>query len=461
MKNRGIGLGVWLRGVLLFICCVWIVSLALNSRPAFAQGANTPTSPRPQSPVTHDFQQVVDRASERIYEHAAAWTGTWGQKTVLGIELWRYTAMLVLLLLTFTLARASRWFVEKYAQRLTAKTRWEADDLLFSMAGRPVSLFVAALGLYVATLPVLVRFSPAIRSGFGRICLAVAVASIFWYAWRVVDVIDRFLRNMAARTSNDIDDTFADIVRKTLRVFIFIVAVLFIGQSVLNLNITALIASAGIAGVAVAFAAQDTIANFFGSFMLLLDRPFRVGERVVVNGADGVVETLGFRSTRIRTLDGHLVSIPNKQVADTKIENIGRRPYIRRMTTFGVTYDTPPEKIEEAVRIIREVLDAHGHMHPDFPPRVHFHEYGDWSLNIIMIAWFVPADYWEYLRWCEEVNLDIMRRFNAAGIEFAFPTNTTYLAYDENRELIVSTRPAPPPDPPDPSSQRPPTESAQ
>jgi len=418
-----------------------MIAFLLVSNVVAGQQPNVGTGASPSpAPPGADLQVRVEQASGRLAQWFSARTGTWGRVTFAGIEVWRYASCLLLLIATFLLAQIVRQFVSRFARKLAEYTRWEADDLLSEAAADPAALFVTALGLYVAALPILTVFSRMIRTMTGRACLAIAVGALFWYAYRAVNVLDHYLRKLAQRTDNDLDDTFADIIRKTLRVFIVFVAVLFIGQSILHLKITALLASAGIVGLAVAFAAQDTIANFFGSFMLLLDRPFRVGERIVVSDTDGTVEAIGFRSTRIRTLDGHLVSLPNKTVANARVENVGRRPYIRRLSNFTITYDTPPDKVEKAVEIIRSVLERHGHMDPDHPPKVHFNDYTDWALNIIVIAWFVPADYWAYLEWCEQVNLDIMRQFAEEGIEFAFPTNTTYLAHDPNRALTIATR---------------------
>jgi MscS family membrane protein len=170
----------------------------------------------------------------------------------------------------------------------------------------------------------------------------------------------------------------------------------------------------------------------------MLDKPFLVGDRVVVDGVDGPVEDIGFRSTRIRTLTGHLVAVPNEKMASINIENIGRRPSIRRLTNITITYDTPPEKVERALAIIREVLNNHEGMDPEFPPRVYFDEFNDASLNIVMIYWYFPPNYWDFLAFSERVNLKIMRAFEAEGIEFAFPTTTTYLAQDDRRPLNVT-----------------------
>ena len=187
-----------------------------------------------------------------------------------------------------------------------------------------------------------------------------------------------------------------------------------------------------------ALAAQDTLKNFFGSIMIMLDKPFTIGQRIIVEGHDGVIEQIGFRSTRVRTLTGHLVTVPNDKMATSSVENIGQRPSIRRLTNITITYDTPPEKVEKAVSIIREILDNHEGMDPEFPPRVYFNEFNDTSLNILMVYWYFPPDYWAYLDFSERINLEIMNQFEKEGIEFAFPTTTTFLAQDERRPLKIS-----------------------
>jgi MscS family membrane protein len=216
-----------------------------------------------------------------------------------------------------------------------------------------------------------------------------------------------------------------------------------IGKYILDWNIAAVLTGAGIAGLALAFAAQDTIANLFGTVMILLDRPFRIGERVLVGGVDGPVESIGFRSTRIRTLDGHLVSIPNKITADSVIENVGRRPHIKWVSVIGLVYDTPYDKMRRAVDILNELFANHQGMAEEFPPRIHFTDFADYSLNITVVVWYhgviQPVDWWEYQDWRTKMNFEIMRRFEAEGLEFAFPTQTVYLAQDDKRALKVGT----------------------
>jgi MscS family membrane protein len=189
----------------------------------------------------------------------------------------------------------------------------------------------------------------------------------------------------------------------------------------------------GVGGLAVALAAQETIRNFFGSLIIFTDKPFEVGERVVVDTFDGVVEEIGFRSSRIRTLTGHLVTIPNGELANKSIENIGKRPHIRRLMNISITYDTPAEKIEEAVEIAKRLLDNHEGMDEKFPPKVFFNDYGNFHLNILVLYWYHPADYWKYMEFSEKFNLQLFKEYEKAGIEFAFPTSTVYVAGDPNR----------------------------
>jgi len=235
------------------------------------------------------------------------------------------------------------------------------------------------------------------------------------------------------------------LIRKTLRIFLVVIGVLFVADSVFNQNIGALLAGLGIAGIAVSLAAQDSLKNVFGSITILMDRPFRIGERIVYADFDGVIEEIGFRSTKLRTLTGHLVTIPNSNIVNDPVENIGRRPYIRRIINVTITYDTPREKILQAVQILRNILEEEGirePIHPtidgdEYPPRVYFNDFNADSLNILVIYWFAPPAYWDYLEHAQRVNLRIFEEFERAGIEFAFPTRTLYLAGDPKRELVL------------------------
>ena len=251
--------------------------------------------------------------------------------------------------------------------------------------------------------------------------------SIAFFIYSLVDVIDYAISHLTSKTHTKMDDMMAPMVRKSLRIVIVILALVQVIQVLSDKPITSILTGLGVGGLAVALAAQETIKNFFGSLVIFADKPFELGDRISVGGHDGPVEEVGFRSTRIRTLDGHLVTVPNGELANMMIKNIGKRPYIRRIMNVTITYDTPPEKVQEALAILRDILDNHEGMHEDFPPRVHFNDYNSASLNILAIYWYHPPVYWDYLAHAEKVNMELLTRYNEAGIEFAFPTQTLYV----------------------------------
>ncbi|MGD2095731.1 MAG: mechanosensitive ion channel family protein, partial [Phycisphaerales bacterium] len=262
-----------------------------------------------------------------------------------------------------------------------------------------------------------------------RVILAIAAA---YGLYRLVDVIEYYLNRLVGKTETKLDDMLVPIVRKALRLTIAIIAILLISENILGTNIKSLLLSAGVGGIAIALAAKETIANFFGSITIFADRPFQIGELIKIGEHRGPVEEVGFRSTRIRTLEGHLVTIPNSVIANSNVENIGRRPFIRRTSNITITYDSGHTKAKKAVEIIKEVLANVSEVNtdPERLPRVYFSDFNDCSLNIYMSYWVKPPDYWLYHQVNEQVNFEIMKRFEAEKIEFAFPTQTLYVKKD-------------------------------
>ncbi len=226
-------------------------------------------------------------------------------------------------------------------------------------------------------------------------------------------------------------------------------AVVFLeGGRYLGFPLTTLLASAGIGGLAVALAGQSLLKGLFGTLTIMLDKPFREGERIVVKGHDGFVEEIGLRSTKIRTfMTNHLIAIPNDQIAEGDIENIGRREHIQRMTNLHIPIDTDRAKVERAVAIIREVLTDREELDREYPPRVFFDEFNADSFNIMLAYWFRPANLWQFKAFSEKVNLEIFRRFEAEQIQFSLPVRHSYWRRDEQQGpldvRILSSAPAP------------------
>ena len=250
------------------------------------------------------------------------------------------------------------------------------------------------------------------------------------------------------------------LVRLGIRMFIILIAVVIVieGMQQIGFSLATLVAGAGVTGLAIALAAQDTLKNVFGGLLLAMDRPFEAGQRVRMKGYEGFIQEVGLRSTRLRTVNGHQIIIPNEEAARIEVENIGRRPNIRRDLNVTITYDTPPEKIARAVEILHEILavpevpeDEEETPHPNeavnqpgFPPRVFFNDLNADSLNLLVVYWFHPPDNWQSVAFAHRVNMQIMERFNAEGIDFAFPSQTLYLAGDSRRPLNLGDQPSSP-----------------
>ncbi len=238
------------------------------------------------------------------------------------------------------------------------------------------------------------------------------------------------------------------LIRFAIRILSMLLSVLVLiqGLSRMGVPLATVLTGAGVTGLAIALAAQESLRNIFGSMMILLDKPFKVGQRIVVRGQDGVVEEIGLRSTRIRLLNGHVASLPNEIVANTDVVNIGERPFIRRLFNVRIAYGTPPEKIDEAQAIIEDVLavkEVDGVKQnesinaADYPPRVFFNDLKDDALNIMVIYWHFPPDYWAFMAQVGKINRELVRRFNEAGIEFAMPTHTVHLAGETGQEVAL------------------------
>jgi len=207
--------------------------------------------------------------------------------------------------------------------------------------------------------------------------------------------------------------------------FTFAMILLLQGGQHLGIRLSSLLAGAGVVGMALALSAQDVLKNIFGSIMLIVDKPFRIGDRIKVKHYDGFVEEIGLRSTKIRLLNGHQASIPNEAMARDDIENITRRPFIRRVSEIPLPMDIGSANAQKAVGLVQELLADHEGLHPDFPPRVWLNDFERDHLELKMIYWYHPPDYWSYTVHADQVNRQILDAFEAENIPIALPAFTT------------------------------------
>ena len=348
--------------------------------------------------------------------------------TVLGWKLWQWVIFLVLFGLAYAGAFLLTLFVGLLLQKKDSVIRLQASRLVTG----PLRILLWLLLIY----PGIHYIGP---SASVRAIMHAGTLVIIGLTWTTI-AIGNFTFNVWAEQLRKRGQESITIllrpVKKILNIFVIVMAVLLWLDNI-GFNISTLLAGLGVGGLAIALASQDTLKNFIGSIIILLDKPYRIGQRIVVKGHDGVVEEIGLRSTRLRLLNGNQTTIPNEEMARLDIENIGRRLHIRRLTNITITYDTPPKKIEKALDIILKILDNHEGMDPELPPRAYFNEFNPSSLNLVVFYWYHLADYWKYMAHSQQVNLKIMQEFEKAGIKFAFPTNTTYLIQEDKQPLQV------------------------
>ncbi len=268
-----------------------------------------------------------------------------------------------------------------------------------------------------------------------------AMFGVLWAAFRVVDLVGEHFQRRAAKTATRFDDLLVPLLRKSVKTLLAAVGLIFIAES-LSLPVTSLVTGFGIAGAAIAFASKDTIENLFGSVAVILDRPFNAGDWVVVGDTEGIVEQLGFRSTRVRTFYNSLVTVPNALLVRATVDNYGQRKFRRFRTMIAVTYDTDPDAIDAFTEGIRELIRKHPDTRKDYF-EVHLNGFGDHSLDILLYMFFRVPDWSAELRARHLFMLDVIRLAHRLGVRFAFPTQTLELVRSgEIPEQVAAHQPS-------------------
>jgi len=309
-------------------------------------------------------------------------------------------------------------------QRAAARDWPIPTKFLLDLAG-PANLFLITVGLSFGLMGI--SMSSDLKFYVFKILLLLFYISVFWYAYNLISIVDAMFNRIGRKSDTSLAIHISPLVRRTLRVFLVVIALMFVIQSVFDQNIGAWLAGLGIAGLAVSLAAQDSLKNLFGSVTIIMDRSFKIGERIICTGCDGVIEDIGLRTTRVRTIGGHLVSIPNANIVNSPIENVSRRPAIRRNFTLVLKLNTPAEKVKMALKIVKDILeDEHIRqpIHPtingkSFSPQVSFIDYKENSLILNITYWYAPPNNDEYTAHAEKINLRILEEFNRAEINLA------------------------------------------
>jgi small-conductance mechanosensitive channel len=248
---------------------------------------------------------------------------------------------------------------------------------------------------------------------------------LIWIVTQAMVAVQILINYFAAKVINTDDPgekAAIDLLTKAVKFALWVVAILFI-LSNLGINITSFIAGLGIGGVAIAFALQNILSDLFSSFAIYFDKPFVVGDYIVFGDQKGTVEKIGIKTTRLRSLFGEEIIVSNKDLTSSIVQNFRKMKERRVVFNFGVTYDTPTEKLREIPQIIKKIIEEFEIARLD---RVHFKKFSDFSLDFEVSYYLSTPDYNKYMDVQQEINLKIMDVFNEKKIEFAFPTQTIY-----------------------------------
>jgi MscS family membrane protein len=349
------------------------------------------------------------------------------QPILFELSVWSWSALIALVLLAAGLSWVVVLALDLLVRPLAGRTSTDVDDRLVKATAGPLRL-AAAIGLFHLGRLAL-RLPVPVASFLGEAESALAIVAVAWFGLRLVDLFTlvavRRLREKGLASALGV----VPIGQKVVKGFVLAVAAIALLDS-FGFNVTALLAGLGVGGIAVALAAQKTLENLFGGVTLFADRPVAVGDFCRFGDRVGTVEEIGIRSTRIRTLDRTLVTIPNAEFSAMQIENFTARDKIWYHPTLGLRYETTPEQLRWILVEVREMLYAHPKVDPD-PARIRFTAFGAFSLDLEIFAYVRTRDFGEYLEIAEDLNLRLMDIVAASGTGFAFPSQTLYLGRDD------------------------------
>lgn len=312
------------------------------------------------------------------------------------------------------------WLFSTVIKRMTQKSKTRLDDIIVDMIEEPLVFAVTCWGIWFGLR--ILNFPANVDTLVNNAFQFIIVICLGWMTARLLDsVIKEYVVPLVDASESDLDDQLLPILRKGVKTTVWAMAII-IGLDNAGYDVGAILAGLGIGGIALAMAAKDTVANVFGGFTIFTDQPFRINERVKAAGFDGTVKEIGIRSTRIQTLDGTIVTIPNSKFTSSAVENVSREPSRKIVLNLGLVYDTTPEQMEEAMKLLEEIVDQNEGT--EEKRAVLFNAFGDFAMNICVVYYIRKEA--DIAGTQTQINLAILRAFNENNLEFAFPTQTLY-----------------------------------
>ncbi len=332
---------------------------------------------------------------------------------------------LLIILASIVAGKILYWVFGNVIKKLTSKTKTKIDDIIVDMIEEPVVLALTIVGLWYGLHRL--EFTDGMVDFMGKVYHILITVNVTWLIARLVDaVIAEYIVPLTEKTESDLDDQIIPIVQKGLKSAIWILGVI-VALNNAGYDVGALIAGLGIGGLALAMAAKDSVSNIFGGIMIFTDKPFTVGDRIKVNGFDGTITEVGIRTSRMRTLEGRLVTIPNSQFTGNMVENVTAEPTRKVLLNIGLTYDMTADNMEKGIAVLKEVAANNSDIEENIV--VGFNSFGDFSLGITFI-YYIKKDA-DIMDTQTGMNLEILRKFSENGLDMAFPTQTIYHKKDD------------------------------
>ncbi len=335
-----------------------------------------------------------------------------------------YLTFLTLIFMSWPLSKLVAFILKDYLIVWANKTSTKLDDILFESLNPPITIFIIAILFHIGSTYIQGSLKPFLDKIYAFLII---IPIVYFMIKFITEMISHYLKGDKRRFSK-VNEAAIDLLMQIIKIGLFLIGILLILDN-LGYNVSALITGLGVGGLAFALAAQDLLKNFFAGISLIFDKTFGKGEKVNFEGYSGIIEELKLRSTKLRTYDGTLLTIPNAKLSDNIVENVTKVPRVKVKMVLGLTYDTSTKKIKKAKEIIQNIIDEHPDADGD-STTIYFDNFGAYSLDIKVYYYaksLTMHDWHAWVKMKDEINMEIKERFEKAGIEFAFPTQTIEL----------------------------------
>jgi MscS family membrane protein len=398
------------------------------------------------SPISPVDTKAIDEAGKEIGKKidqssgaVAKYLGDWVNNRVINGITWLKVILSLMALSGVILVERglSRLILWRLAMLRRKGNEYTWGAMFLDALSKPMTMFIWVYGVYFAFSPILHEIHPPFQGSpihdlARKITNVAGVIAVVWLTYRILKLIDAYLDSQARSPRSIVDPLLASFIGKTVRVVLMIIGGFLVMQNLTGINAAAIVASLGIGGLALALAAKEPLTNIFGTFTILADKPFSEGQWVKIEKYDGFVESVGYRSTRLRTWDGYLVSIPNQKIMTCELENMATREFTRWTTTIRLPIDVTTETMDRAVKILEDILDDHECLNPRHPPRIYISDFDEWSMNIWVSCWYYSSDWWGYMAWVHRTLREIKFRFQVEGIRLAVPIQSLRIQSGES-----------------------------